>query len=333
MVMSVSIENDPWSITDEQGNIQAEGLAAATIRTVRAMQLGTVFDNAIIRQRAKRSAQNQRYVRERSIIRVRPTGGLHVLPLEAVAKSWWDPRTKSNIHRELLARGRKMQSIQDRDKWSPIFLTLDVASAVTSWSEQASIRNFLQRLRVWSKRQGWTIDYLWTTEVQKRYAIHYHIIVLGAGWIPDDHIKSWWTVGSYKFRRLGVQSTIGYVAKYAAKTTSSETSDTLVRDLLFSVAKLRHHGCSRRISDRSDRLPGWVSDVLDQRADKTAPQSFGVEESLDLAYITFSDAEVLTYRWSEIKWYLSTATVDELSGTPTRDMIVTGSGGETSVTS
>lgn len=117
------------------------------------------------------------------------------------------------------------------------------------------IKEYLQRIRVYMKRRGLDFHYVWVAELQKRGAVHYHVIIwLPRGFrLPYSDKQGWWTHGftEQKPARKGV----GYLMKYTSKGLSG-----------MSFPKgIRIYGFSRSFPSVSFRVafykaPKWLRD-------------------------------------------------------------------------
>lgn len=103
-------------------------------------------------------------------------------------------------------------------RWVPLMLTLTYADK-DAWRPD-HISAFIDRLNKYGKRRGVKFPYVWVAELQKRGAVHYHVLV----WIParlrvpKPDRQGWWHHGSTNVKR--VRNAVGYVAKYASKLES-----------------------------------------------------------------------------------------------------------------
>lgn len=102
--------------------------------------------------------------------------------------------------------------------WIPWMVTLTYRG-VDDWRKN-HIKDYLQRVRVYMKRRGLDFHYVWVAELQKRGAVHYHVIVwLPRGFrLPYADKRGWWPHGftEQKPARKGV----GYLMKYTSKGLS-----------------------------------------------------------------------------------------------------------------
>lgn len=108
-----------------------------------------------------------------------------------------------------------------RRSHKPAMVTLTYREA-GGWTP-ADISAFLQRVRVWLKRRGQVLRYVWVCELQKRGAPHYHVMLwLPRGLtLPKPDKQGWWTHGSTRIE--WARKPVGYLCKYASKLESKES--------------------------------------------------------------------------------------------------------------
>lgn len=145
-----------------------------------------------------------------------------------------------------------------RGYWAFITLTYE---EIAAWRPY-HITQYLRRCNVWLKRRGHVFRYVWVAELQKRGAVHYHIVT----WLPHrvklpkpDELREgnrmrWWSHGSSNIK--AATSPLGYIMKYASKG----------EDVLVFPKGLRLYGAGGL--EESDRaiatwtmLPGCVRAV------------------------------------------------------------------------
>ena len=131
--------------------------------------------------------------------------------------------TKENTHRARMKRMRRTvlnsarchirQRRGFRDRW--LMLTTTYAEG-QEWTA-SDLRDCLQRMRMWFKRRGWPLAYVWVLELTKRGRPHYHVLLrLGVNQrIPHPDDCGWWQKGSTNLEPA--RNAVGYVAKYASK--------------------------------------------------------------------------------------------------------------------
>lgn len=147
-----------------------------------------------------------------------------------------------------------------RSGFRKTFITLTYRN-LGEW-ERCHISRMVRLMRQWFKRRGESCRFVWVAELQKRGALHYHLVV----WVPRrlrlprPDLCGWWPHGSSKIETA--RNPIGYMVKYATKTTP----DALKR--LPKGVRLHGNGgheISDRVALREKLLPGWVSERRYQR--------------------------------------------------------------------
>ena len=109
-------------------------------------------------------------------------------------------------------------------QWVPVMVTLTYADA-DAWRPD-HISAFMDTVQKWAGRKklghqlGVKLPYVWVAELQKRGAVHYHVLLwIPRRWrVPAPDKKGWWRHGSSNVQR--VNNPVGYVAKYASKFES-----------------------------------------------------------------------------------------------------------------
>jgi len=108
--------------------------------------------------------------------------------------------------------------------WTPVMITLTYERD-DQWRPE-HISNFMSAVQMWARRKplggrlGTVLPYVWVAELQKRGAVHYHVLLwIPKRWrIPYPDKQGWWKHGSTGVDR--VRNPVGYVAKYASKFES-----------------------------------------------------------------------------------------------------------------
>ena len=148
-------------------------------------------------------------------------------------------------------------------RWNLKFITLTYADA-DGW-EPGHFSAFRKAMREWCVRRGIKLRYVWVAELQvKRGVLHYHMVVwLPKGkFLPHADACGWWPHGSTNI--CTAQSPIGYITKYASKTSA---------DALGAYppgARMCGHGGLPPEGRRHIRYwqsPIWVRDALGGHAD------------------------------------------------------------------
>lgn len=101
------------------------------------------------------------------------------------------------------------------NSWKPLFVTLTYKN-LSDWQPN-HIKDYLQRVRVWLRRRGHLFHYVWVAELQKRGAVHYHIILwLPPGFtLPFSDKRGWWPYGMTN--QVWARKGVGYLMKYTSK--------------------------------------------------------------------------------------------------------------------
>lgn len=153
-------------------------------------------------------------------------------------------------------------SERDAQRWNKKFITLTYAK-LDGW-RAGHFSKFRDALRQWCKRRGIKCRFVWVAELQKRGAVHYHVVV----WLPKGEFlpfadaQGWWPHGKTNIKTA--QSPISYIAKYASKTTALEVGG------YPRGARMHGHGGLDPEARRHVRYwmaPIWVRDALSGRAD------------------------------------------------------------------
>lgn len=149
---------------------------------------------------------------------------------------------------------------QGRSAYRKTFITLTYRNR-GEW-ERCHISRFVRLMRQWFQRRDHACRFVWVAELQKRGALHYHLVV----WVPRrlrlprPDACGWWPHGSSKIETA--RNPIGYMVKYATKTTP----DALKR--LPKGVRLHGNGghdVRARVQLRERLMPGWVQVWHDQR--------------------------------------------------------------------
>ncbi len=122
------------------------------------------------------------------------------------------------------------EMIGDDPTWRAALVTLTYHRS-DDWSG-AHIKDLLTHYRKWYQRHGVPFRYVWTLEMQKRGAPHYHIVIWIKGGVdkngdwygtkktpPFPDSQGWWPHGSSN--AIFAESPVGYIAKYASKGPES----------------------------------------------------------------------------------------------------------------
>jgi hypothetical protein len=146
--------------------------------------------------------------------------------------------------------------------WNKKFLTLTYADG-GDW-EGGHIAAFRKAMNHWCIARRVRLRFVWVAELQKRGAIHYHVIVwLPKGkYLPFADAQGWWPHGRTNI--VNAQSPIGYITKYASKATAADALGYPKGARICGYGGLQPEG---RRHLRYWNAPFWVRDELGGRAD------------------------------------------------------------------
>jgi hypothetical protein len=148
-----------------------------------------------------------------------------------------------------------------RSAYRKTFITLTYRPG-ESW-EPRHISRFVRLMRQWFQRRGDACRFAWVGELQKRGALHYHVLV----WVPrklrlprPDKSGGWWPYGMSNIETA--RNPVGYMVKYATKTRPED-----VKRLPKGVRLHGNggHDAGSRVSLRERLWPMWIRDAWDQR--------------------------------------------------------------------
>jgi hypothetical protein len=86
--------------------------------------------------------------------------------------------------------------------------------------ERNHISRYMRNVRSWLYRRGIPVRYVWVAELQRRGAVHYHVLL----WVPKGlklpkpDEAGWWPYGMSRIEKVRKGS--GYLAKYQSKGTT-----------------------------------------------------------------------------------------------------------------
>jgi len=97
----------------------------------------------------------------------------------------------------------------------PVMVTLTYA-ALGTW-DTGHVSAFLKTCREWFRRRGKVFHYCWVAELQKRGAVHYHVLIwMPKGYrLPKPDKRGWWPHGMSRIEKA--RNAVGYLAKYVSK--------------------------------------------------------------------------------------------------------------------
>ena len=165
------------------------------------------------------------------------------------------------------ARLLHRQAHQERhcQRWNLKFITLTYADA-SGW-RPGHLEAFRKALWHWCRRNDCKLRFVWVAELQRRGAVHYHMVV----WLPKGKFfpapdkgsrHAWWPHGSTNVQTA--KSPIGYLVKYASKANALSAAQFPRGARMFGHGGLSKEG---REEVRYWRSPFWVRDALPGTAD------------------------------------------------------------------
>lgn len=126
------------------------------------------------------------------------------------------------------------------------------------------IRFFVDCVKQWLKRRGFTFRYVWVAEMQKRGAVHYHLLVwLPVGLrLPHPDKRGWWPHGLTQVVPARVPGS-GYLLKYVSKGLDSQAEFPKgIR--IYGVGGLTK---TQKVTLRYWKAPQWVRSLCSLTAD------------------------------------------------------------------
>ena len=171
------------------------------------------------------------------------------------------------------ARMHEFELLGQRFKAAMLTLTYrDVAG----WHPR-HISELLGRIRVWMRRRGFRMRYVWVAELQQRGALHYHAVLwLPRGLtLPKPDKQGWWTHGSTRIE--WARKPAGYLAKYASKLDSKVGVGFPPGARLHGRGGLEELG---RSVAQWFNLPQWAREVCDLAGRAVREKGVGLVERI-----------------------------------------------------
>lgn len=123
------------------------------------------------------------------------------------------------------------------------------------------IADFVQRVRVWAKRKGWRLPYVWCAEMHEKRFVrtgiqkpHFHLLFwLPSGLtMPKPDKRGWWPHGHTSVERA---RTVGYLVKYTSKSDIPEGCTFPQGMRIYGMGGLDDEG---KGVHRHQMLPAWI---------------------------------------------------------------------------
>lgn len=161
----------------------------------------------------------------------------------------------ASMRKTIYNGGMEIQKELSQDKsrrWIPWFITLTYRRK-EDWRAN-HVKDYLKRIRSWLYRRGLPMIYLWVAELQKRGAVHYHVLlwVPKGQWLPYSDRQGWWTHGSTNAKPA--RKAVGYMMKYVSKEASKDGHDFPKGARIYGVGGLTD--LARRVI-RYWKAPKW----------------------------------------------------------------------------
>lgn len=199
------------------------------------------------------------------------------------------PTTRGVVHGfSRQSRGRLLKTLAKLNRQAVsralfVTLTYPLSESVSFSSSKRHLEEFARRLGKAFVRCG----VIWRMELQKNGQIHYHLIVVGARFIPHDWVRRCWASVIYRgdkdryvrteVRRVAsFKEALGYAAKYAAKLPDDEAIDTEGR--VWGIYGRRH--IPIRViqweldGDGEARLSRAIFNMVSSRSGRTKPLEY-----------------------------------------------------------
>lgn len=160
------------------------------------------------------------------------------------------------------------------------------------------IAECVRHMRQWAKRLGVRIPYAWVGELQKRGALHYHLLI----WLPRRLLlpkfdrRGWWTHGMTKVETA--RNPVGYLVKYASKGSKDDRNRMRKGMRLYGYGGLPP--CARE-SLRAKLRQRWMRNILFDRYDR--PWFEELEREAVMQELEMAELERRRPRWWARRWW------------------------------
>ena len=124
------------------------------------------------------------------------------------------------MKRSVTTSARMIEFAGRGQRFKPAMLTLTYRD-VDGWAAR-HISDLIKHVRQWMERRGHKLPYVWVAELQKRGALHYHVLLwLPRGLtLPKPDKQGWWPHGHTRIE--WARNAIGYLVKYVSKFDTDE---------------------------------------------------------------------------------------------------------------
>ena len=134
--------------------------------------------------------------------------------LESIEIDLVEARMK-RLRRSITWAARLFEHCLGKRQYKPAMLTLTYRDV--DGFRPRHISELIKRIRQWASRRGHALRYVWVAELQRRGALHYHVLLwLPRGLtLPKPDKQGWWPHGSTRIE--WARNAIGYLCKYVSK--------------------------------------------------------------------------------------------------------------------
>lgn len=274
---------------------------------VAASRLDNVISNADLFAAVCRQVKAEAFDHTYSFKRESVTGKIVAVPAWKLTRRWTSASGRANVHRDMVRRMNRLMEVDECSAEQFKLFTVTFRGVAESWQGQGVIRALMEKIRHWAERRGRTITYIWVAEVQRRLAIHYHIVISNCPYIPPKIWRRWAPAPQCKLEVADQLRAARYLAKYLRKSTADHPKSGDLVNLLFSAMRKRHFGSSRLISFREPTETPWIRELEELLDGEAYVASYGIDEGEDLLLIELTDKRRLTLTWTPLLWALTTS--------------------------
>jgi hypothetical protein len=233
-----------------------------------------------------------------------PWGAVKTLPVAYCARRWSSDAGRANIRRDMTRALKRLLDVDAESTEMFKLFTVTFRGVEESWRAAGWIRRLMNKISHYARRHAATVRYVWVAELQKRAALHYHIVLAGCPFIPRRIWKKWSPAPQSKLQAADAARAAAYLAKYCRKSTSNNNKSGDLANLLFSAARKRHWSCSRVISHRDDRQPAWVDDINELMEGVAYVVDWDESSLYDRIWVTLSTGNEVELCKSRVSWKL-----------------------------
>ena len=126
----------------------------------------------------------------------------------------------NRMRRSVVTSARMIEFGTQAQRLKPAMVTLTYRD-VDGWAAR-HISDLMKHIRQWLERRGHKFRYVWVAELQKRGALHYHVLLwLPRGLtLPKPDKQGWWPHGHTRIE--WARNAVGYLVKYVSKFDAEE---------------------------------------------------------------------------------------------------------------